>query len=217
MDIIALSDIHGCLDHVSSIADELGQVDIVLLAGDITNFGDTDQVRKVIGAIGKHNKRILAVPGNCDGPGVNTYLSEKKINLHCNCIISHEYAFFGVGGSLPCAELTPFESGEHDFIALLEKVETAIKSASRRILVTHQPAWGTKVDVINNKHTGSTAIRDFIIEHEPLLAVSGHVHEAIGKDKMGDTCLVNPGPFRNGCYARIKVGDKVESIELKRA
>ncbi len=215
--IVALADIHGALTYIPKIGPELEQADMVLLAGDITNFGTVDSIRKVVAGLGKYNKRILAVPGNCDPPHINEYLSQKKINLHCNCVITNDYAFFGVGGSLPCAELTPFESGEHGFIALLEKVEKAIMACDRRILVTHQPPWGTKIDVISNKHTGSTAIRDFILEHSPMLAISGHVHEAAGVDSLGDTKIVNPGPFRNGSYAWIECSDKADKIDIRQA
>jgi Icc-related predicted phosphoesterase len=78
------------------------------------------------------------------------------------------------------------------------------------VLVTHQPAWGTTVDLqASTRHKGSRSVRSFIESHQPLLAVSGHIHEAYGTDQIGSTLLVNPGPFRNGRYATIDInGDK---------
>ncbi len=218
MKIMALADIHSEMKYLDAIGPELRQMDLLLLAGDITNFGGRDDIREILRLFCKYNQRILAVPGNCDGPSVNDYLAEKKINLHCNCIRLNDIAFFGVGGSLPCAQLTPFESGEHDFVALLESVEKKIESREKRVLLTHQPAYGTKLDLAGGAdHRGSHAIEDFVMEHEPVLAVSGHIHDARGTDTIGSTVLVNPGPFRNGCYAVMQINEKVDNIELKNA
>jgi Icc-related predicted phosphoesterase len=74
-------------------------------------------------------------------------------------------------------------------------------SGKTLILVTHQPAWNTKLDTASDRHTGSRAIRGFIETHQPVLAVSGHMHEAYGTDRIGPTTLVNPGPWRNSRYA----------------
>ena len=40
---------------------------------------------------------------------------------------------------------------------------------------------------------GSTAVREFIEETQPLLGLHGHVHEGRGTIKIGDTLCINPG------------------------
>jgi hypothetical protein len=44
---------------------------------------------------------------------------------------------------------------------------------------------------------------------QPILVVSGHVHEAQGEDKIGSTVLVNTGPAKNGKYARISIDKSI--------
>lgn len=40
---------------------------------------------------------------------------------------------------------------------------------------------------------GSTAVREAIEAHQPLLALHGHIHESRGVDKLGRTLCINPG------------------------
>jgi Icc-related predicted phosphoesterase len=40
---------------------------------------------------------------------------------------------------------------------------------------------------------GSTAVREFIEERQPLLGLHGHVHESAGAVRVGRTLCVNPG------------------------
>jgi hypothetical protein len=45
--------------------------------------------------------------------------------------------------------------------------------------------------------------------------ICGHIHEARGQAKIGNTVVVNCGPARDGNYAVAEVGDDVR-VELKR-
>ncbi len=207
MKIIALADIHGCLDYLDGIAADLAAADIVLLAGDITNFGAQSQANRVISALEAHNPNILAVHGNCDLPAVEEYLDACQISLdHC-CKTVRGLAFAGLGGSLPCPGATPNESAEGVLSARLEQLKAAVAAAGAFVFVSHQPAWGTAVDGLESRHTGSRAIRQFILETRPILAVSGHIHEAVATDMLGATLLLNPGPFRQGRCAVIEIDD----------
>lgn len=80
------------------------------------------------------------------------------------------------------------------------------------VLVTHQPASGTTVGC---RGGGSDAIREFIERRQPVLAVSGHIHEAAGQDTVGNCTLVNPGPFHSGSYAEIEIdAGKVKNVRF---
>jgi len=215
MKIIVLADIHGCLDYLPGIARELADADLVLLAGDITMFGGEAQVQRVIEALETHNQNILAVHGNCDLPAVEDHLRACEIDLDCRCVSRGGVVFAGLGGALPCPGSSPNESSETLLAERLAEIKPALREAGAFVFLTHQPPAGTKVDGVEGRHTGSTAIREFILDMRPILAVSGHMHEAFGTDMLGGTLLVNPGPFRHGRYAVIELEDgRVRSTSL---
>jgi Icc-related predicted phosphoesterase len=43
------------------------------------------------------------------------------------------------------------------------------------------------------KPVGSTAVRDAILEYQPLLTLHGHIHESRGVQRLGKTVVINPG------------------------
>ena len=222
MIIIAITDLHGNLDHLPAVSDDLGKADIVLIAGDITHFGNAKQAEQIITSIREYlapEAKILAIPGNCDQPGANgvdEYLESAGISLHCKCLDLDDVTLIGIGSSLPCPGRTPNESPEEVFQSVLNELKTKVTPGKTTILLSHQPGYGTLLDMIgNDTHTGSKAIRKFIETVQPTLAVSGHMHEAVGIDHIGPTTLVNPGPFRQGRYAYIKLSEKVDNIEIR--
>jgi Icc-related predicted phosphoesterase len=43
------------------------------------------------------------------------------------------------------------------------------------------------------KPVGSTAVRDAILTHQPMLSLHGHIHESRGVKRTGRTLSINPG------------------------
>ena len=43
------------------------------------------------------------------------------------------------------------------------------------------------------KPVGSTAVRDAILKHQPMLSVHGHIHESRAMKRLGRTFAINPG------------------------
>ncbi len=219
MQLLLLSDIHGTLTALRAITSALRDSDLAILSGDITHFGNTEDARRLIDALASINPRILAVGGNCDQDGVDTYLKEASLGLHAQCRHHNGIDFVGVSGSLPCPGSTPDALGESRFTAHLDAaLQQREHGTQPLVLVTHQPAYGTKLDRTGSGgHAGSTALRDFIEREQPVLAVSGHIHEASGVDRIGNCVLVNPGPFRAGCYARVQIRDGRAFAQLEQA
>jgi Icc-related predicted phosphoesterase len=52
MKIIDIVDIHGNIKPIDSIGDVLASADLVIIAGDLTNFGGVDEARIVLEAVG---------------------------------------------------------------------------------------------------------------------------------------------------------------------
>ena len=58
---------------------------------------------------------------------------------------------------------------------------------------------------------GSIAVRQFIEERQPLIALHGHVHESRGAEQIGRTICLNPGSEYNDATltgAIVTIGDR---------
>jgi Icc-related predicted phosphoesterase len=217
MKIIAIPDFHGSSKGIDRIAESLSGADIVLLAGDLTNFGNKNDAMRIVEDVRKYANEIYAVPGNCDYGDVNHYLIEQGIGLHGKGVVVEGVAFIGVGGSLPAPGRTPTEYSEAELQEFMDRAIDDVPDHLPLILMAHQPPLDTKIDKITNgMHVGSRAVRSFIEEHQPLICFSGHIHEGIGIDSIGETKLINPGPFRQGGYAYAEIRETIDILEIRK-
>lgn len=202
MNILALADLHGHTRHFPKIAQQLRRADLILLCGDITNFGTAADAERVLSELGRFNKNILAVPGNCDPLSVQQFLKTQGCDLHGDFRVVKGIGFAGLGGSLPCPGHTPMELAEQQYETLLDAIIGKIDSTLPLVLVSHQPPFKTINDQVwFRRHVGSRTIRRFIEAYQPLICFTGHIHEGRGMDQIGLTTVVNAGPFRQGHYS----------------
>ena len=203
MKLVVLTDIHGDIGLLSDVERDLKDADLILLSGDITHFGRTSQIKRIIEKFRAFNKNIMAIPGNCDYNEVNNYLADMNYSLDCRYVIRDSLYLMGVGGSLPCPGMTPLEYSEEDFATMLEETVSQNIDALPIILLSHQPPFNTINDKLSDGfHVGSHSVRHFIEKYQPLICFCGHIHEGTGIDKIGKTFVVNTGPFRMGRYSR---------------
>ena len=74
------------------------------------------------------------------------------------------------------------------------------------ICIVHNPPKDTKVDKISaGVHVGSSLYRQFIETYQPLVCVSGHIHESFAIDNLQNTTLINPGSLAEGKYATLNI------------
>jgi Icc-related predicted phosphoesterase len=206
MKIMAISDIHNRLDYSELAVEELKSADLVLIAGDITHFGNNEEAKQVIENITTHNDHVFAVPGNCDRSGVVEELINGNMNLHGASVVVNDIMLLGMGGCGKTPFHTPQEYSEKDMAKILQRFHR-LPAISKYILVTHAPPHRTKLDrVFLGFHAGSKAVRGFIENFQPNLAICGHIHEAWGSDRIGETVIINPGPFPKH-YATINFGE----------
>ena len=216
MKILLCSDIHGKVKWIPAIADEIQSADFVIAAGDITNFGGAEKAKEIVESFIQFNRSFFAVPGNCDLDDVDQYLESKNMSLHGKLTELDEIYLVGVGGSLPCPGYTPNEEGEGFFRDILEESYKSYKNDKPLILVTHQPAYGIKLDrLTSGGYCGSKEIRAFIERYQPFIAVSGHIHEAVGIDNLGNTLLINPGALKERHYAVLEIRHGEATVELR--
>ncbi|MEJ5258839.1 MAG: metallophosphoesterase family protein [Anaerohalosphaeraceae bacterium] len=211
--LLLLADLHNRVEGLDAVA---GGHDAVLLAGDIANFGGLEKVREILSVLEEHCPVVLGVSGNCDPSGVAELLKDRGALLDGIVVEHQNFCFAGISGTEPSVFNQDREYPNSPFLKTLQKIKSALKPSLPFVFVSHQPAFNTSVDKFaQGQHTGSRAIRTFIMETEPILAVSGHIHEAVSKDKIGRTILVNPGPFKNGLYATAEINGTCVDIQFQ--
>lgn len=214
-------------EHLDKIPD-IDKADLVLLNGDLTNYGGIKEVRQVLNHAMEVNPNILAHFGNLDKPEINTYLEDLGINLHGQArVIDGTICIVGIGGSNFTPFLTPSEFSEAEILATakaaylqgLEYVALAEPLHGQKIpilLVSHTPPVNTKLDRIHSgKHVGSTAIRTIIESYHPALSIVGHIHEAKGEDTILNSPIINPGMLRDGGWVLIEVKNSALHTHLQ--
>jgi len=216
MIIVGVADIHGDMRVLDRMEAELTAADVVILAGDITSFGNRKDVESVIRAFRARCKFLLAVSGNCDPPAVDEYIDEIGIGLHGKNRTIEGVVFVGLGGSLPCVGHTPNEYTEGQLERMLERGADGILPDVPMVLISHEPPYNTAIDNARcGGHVGSVSVRTFIEQYQPLLCISGHIHESRAIDAIGPTRIVNPGPLRDGKYVYAEVTGKLEVLEIR--
>ena len=199
LNMVVFGDIHSQITYIDNIK-ELPSADWVIITGDLTNRGGKKEAEEIINYIRYYNTHILAQIGNMDFLEINDYFENLGINLHGHGYrLEEELAVFGVGGSTPTPFNTPTEYTEQEIDAFLYIAYEEIKNVSHKILVSHTPPFGTKVDIVGRgDHVGSKVIREFIEKEQPELCLTGHIHEARNIDKIGKTLILNPGTIAQG-------------------
>lgn len=203
MRIIAFGDIHmdpGAVESIPSIH----SADLVIITGDITNYGNANAAEKMISRLLSINRNLLGVAGNLDKPDVARYLEENELSLHGSGRIFGKLGLMGLGGSNYTPFKTPYEFSEQELAAFLAAGLSRIQGAGDFILVSHTPPFRTQTDrLANGSHVGSTAVRTFIEQQQPALCLTGHIHESAGEDVIGRTRVLNPGMLKHGGYIEV--------------
>lgn len=216
MKILHLTDLHNNIWSLGTVIHSENP-DIVVLSGDITHFGNSLDMQTIINSIKLElTVPLLAVTGNCDYPETLDALRVTNVSIEDNIYESDPYLFVGLGGSLPCPGGTPNEYSEDDFLQKTEHIESQLKTGKPIVLISHQPPFKTINDrIIAGYHVGSKIIRNFIEKFQPIVCLTGHIHEGKGTDTIGECQIINPGPYKNGHYAIIElIGEQSPKITL---
>jgi putative phosphoesterase len=194
--ILHISDVH-CNKHFLSEVLKKEDSDLVILSGDIECYDLIEVLENI-------NDRLLAVTGNMDDISILRGLRDLNVLIDGKVVKRHNLLIGGVGGLDP--------------ITSLEELKQNISRSQAKIdiLVSHHPPKGAVDKTLIGLRAGLEELRDFVIEHKPKLHLCGHIHEARGIEKLGETLVVNPGPLKRGYYAIITFKGNKVNAELKR-
>jgi uncharacterized protein len=122
---------------------------------------------------------------------------------------------------------TPREESEDELYARLDALAQQVRDPRRAVFMIHVPPHDSGLDTApildeNLRPTisagdvlrgpvGSTAVRRLIETYQPVLSVHGHIHEAGGERRIGETLCINPGSEANAGILRgylIDIGPK---------
>jgi Icc-related predicted phosphoesterase len=156
-------------------------------------------------------RRCLVAPGNDDFFDIDNALRASDLIEFAEdeCISVNGYDVITTGYSNETPWQTDRELSESELKAKIERMAAKARPEAELIAVLHAPPFGTGIDeapALDDELTpsvgvsgmetapvGSTAVREFIEERQPLLSLHGHVHEGKGVAKLGRTLCINPG------------------------
>jgi Icc-related predicted phosphoesterase len=215
MKLLCISDIHNRIEPFQHIMKEAGPIDLVLLGGDLTNFGTAADVEKIVHIAQSANSPVLAVAGNCDSAAIDQRLEELDVSVAGRGVIIEGIGVHGLSAAPPWHKKM-YGFTELELAQNLEIGYSQVQNAKRRVVLTHVPPHGISLDRTHFfQHVGSSALREFVDKTQPALVVCGHVHESRGVDMLGNTIVVNCGPAGSGYYAFAEIGDQVR-VDLRR-
>lgn len=201
MKFLVITDLHqkaSAIEWINALADE-NDVKAILFLGDVTDFGTCDDGKEILK---KFNKEVYFIPGNCDPPSIPGEVEGIVHSVHGKSFKIEGLHFAALGGSNPTIFSTPFELSEEEIKSTLHPLcETDM------VLMTHAPSYGILDEIPSGANVGSTSIRSIVSEFHPIVALSGHIHEAIGIKSIEGTLFVNPGPARDGHAVLLEIVD----------
>ena len=191
MKIFAISDVHGDTRWIEKLAEqaEKEKVDVVLLCGDLTL--DESLTENIVGPFKKRNLKVALIPGNHESTATTNFLAEqyKAYNIHGYGIRFGDVGIFGAGH----ANVGPHMIDDGELFDLLKQSHDAIKSAKKKIMVTHVHPENSLSEQLS-QFPGSSAVTKAIAQFKPDVHVCGHVHECEGIEEMiGTTKSINVG------------------------
>lgn len=160
--------------------------------------------------LGTSGIKVVITPGNDDEFDVDEVLQAADYIEAAEgrvVRIDDEHEMLSVGWSNPTPWDTPRECSEEELAEKIHQLARQVENMETAIFNIHVPPYGTGLDSAPELEggakvkrggtimaaVGSTAVRDAILEYQPLLSLHGHIHESRGMQKLGRTVAINPG------------------------
>ena len=145
-------------------------------------------------------------PWSCD-PILETAVHTEACDLRLTHVLGREMISCSYANPTPWS--SPRELDEDALYARIDGLARQLERPETAIFNLHVPPYGSGLDTAHEiddelrivvrdgkPHeipVGSTAVRRLIEEHQPLLALHGHIHESRGATKIGRTLAINSG------------------------
>jgi Icc-related predicted phosphoesterase len=153
--------------------------------------------------------RCFVSPGNDDEMEVDDVIRRAElVELAEGRVVEIEgFSMISTGWSNPTPWKTHREESEEQLAQRIDAMATQVADKSRAIFNLHCPPYKSGLDeapaidadlkLLHGgralRPVGSTAVRQAIEKHQPLISLHGHIHESKGAVKIGKTLSINPG------------------------
>jgi Icc-related predicted phosphoesterase len=153
--------------------------------------------------------RLFVCPGNDDEMEVDDVIRESDmVELGEGRMVEIDgFTMISTGWSNHTPWNTHREETEEKLGERIEAMAKQIADPTRAVFNLHCPPYRSGLDeapAIDSdlkllhggralRPVGSTAVRQAIDKHQPLLSLHGHIHESKGAVKLGKTLSINPG------------------------
>ena len=153
--------------------------------------------------------RCFVCPGNDDEMEVDDVIRRAElVELGEGRLVEIEgFAMISTGWSNPTPWKTHREESEEELAKRIDAMASQVPDQSHAIFNLHCPPFKSGLDeapaidadlrLLHGgralRPVGSTAVREAIERHQPLLSLHGHIHESKGALKIGKTLSINPG------------------------
>ncbi|MEA2628757.1 MAG: uncharacterized protein QOJ10_1217 [Chloroflexota bacterium] len=159
--------------------------------------------------LGGSGVRVFVCPGNDDEMEVDDVIRKSDmVQLGEGQLLEiDDFSMISTGWSNHTPWNTHREETEEQLGARIEAMAKQVREPSRAIFNLHCPPYKSGLDeapaidadlkLLHGgralRPVGSTAVRESIEKHQPLLSLHGHIHESKGAIKIGKTLSINPG------------------------
>jgi Icc-related predicted phosphoesterase len=203
MKLLTVADIHGSQYRLNIVLKNIEKYspDLVVICGDITQFGPGDVAKNFLNQIPVDT---LAIIGNIDTPEVDKAITDSKAyNLDFKRVVKNNISFVGIGGAIPYPISKIVIKDKDSEKSLEDSID------EKTILVTHEPPYKTQDKVFFGHHSGSKELRNIIEKCKPKLVLCGHIHEDSGITKLDESIVVNCSMGKRTEGALIEINNEV--------
>lgn len=191
MRILACSDLHCDQDVTRRILALAGDVDALVVAGDLAIEGHG--ALPILTLLRAQPRPVVIVPGNHDNlTQMRAFCQDWASGhlLHGEGVTLRGTTFFGLGGEIP-------RSGDALWNLGLTEAQATAKLADcpdGAVLITHSPPKGHCDRRENGAQDGSQAVLKTIQAKQPRLHLCGHIHASFGESsRVGECGIYNLG------------------------
>lgn len=153
--------------------------------------------------------RCFVCPGNDDIFAVDDVIARSSVveQGEARVIDLGGMSLISMGWTNPTPWKTYREAPEPKLRERIDRMIADIPDMKRAIFNFHAPPYGSNLDEAPAldedmkylhggramRPVGSRAVRESIVDYQPLLSLHGHIHEGKGTVRLGKTLAVNPG------------------------